>query len=66
MQLSDLSVEEINAILAALAKQPYEQVTSLIDKVKAQGEAQLGALATPSAPEAAIDAPANTTPSPGA
>ena len=43
MELKDLTVEEINLILQALAKQPYETVSVLITKVKDQGEAQLKA-----------------------
>ena len=46
MELKDLSVEEVNVILQALAKQPYETVSALITKVKDQGEAQLKNLQT--------------------
>jgi hypothetical protein len=50
MDLTGLSIEEINTILAGLAKLSYEQSVVVIDKVKSQGEAQLvtsGANAAP-------------------
>lgn len=40
-----LSVAEINYLLAALSKQPYDEVCGLITKVKVQGDAQLKELA---------------------
>lgn len=40
-----LSVPEINYLLSALSKQPYDEVYALITKVKVQGDAQLKELA---------------------
>lgn len=41
-QLSlNLTVQEINLILEALGEQPYKQVCSLVEKIKAQAEAQV-------------------------
>lgn len=37
----ELTVEEVNLTLAALAKQPYEAVASLIEKVRGQALAQV-------------------------
>lgn len=34
----NLTVEEVNYILAVLSRQPYEQVYTLIPKIKSQGE----------------------------
>ncbi len=36
-----LSLEEANLVLSALSKQPFETVSSLIFKIKSQGESQL-------------------------
>lgn len=41
MLILELSVEEINGILAALSKLPFEQVVDLISKIKAQAIPQL-------------------------
>ncbi|MBD1857658.1 MULTISPECIES: hypothetical protein [Leptolyngbya] len=41
-QLSlNLTVQEINLILDALGEQPYKQVFPLVEKIKAQAEAQV-------------------------
>lgn len=40
MQL-DLTIDETNVILKALAKQPFEEVTGLISKIHGQAQAQL-------------------------
>ena len=37
----NLTVDEINRILDALGQRPYAEVCALIDKIKAQAEAQL-------------------------
>lgn len=37
----ELTVEEINAILAALGQQPYIKVADLIQKIQRQGASQL-------------------------
>lgn len=36
-----LTVAEVNTVLAALSKLPFEQVYTVIEKVKAQGQAQI-------------------------
>lgn len=36
-----LPLSEVNQVLHALAQQPYNQVASLIQKIKGQAEAQL-------------------------
>lgn len=46
----DLTVNEVNGILAALAKLPFEQVADLIAKVRDQGVSQVQA-ATPETTE---------------
>ena len=38
-----LKVEEVNAILAALAKRPFEEVHTLVTKIKTMGEAEFAA-----------------------
>ena len=40
MQL-DLTVEEVNLILLALSKLPFESVNQLVPKIQAQGNEQL-------------------------
>ena len=40
----DLDINEVNVILAALAKQPYEAVAVVISKVREQGIPQVAAL----------------------
>ena len=37
----ELTLEEINAIMAMLGRQPYEQVEGLIAKIRAQAIPQL-------------------------
>ena len=37
----EFTIEEINAILGMLGRQPYEQVESLIAKIRAQALPQL-------------------------
>ena len=37
----EFEVEEMNGILAILAKQPFEQVTSIIEKIRRQAIAQM-------------------------
>ena len=36
----DLTIAETNTVLASLAKQPYEVVNALINKIQAQGGPQ--------------------------
>lgn len=37
----DLEVQEVNLILRSLGKHPFDEIASLISKIKQQGEAQL-------------------------
>lgn len=37
-----LKVSEVNTVLAALAKQPYEAVFGVINAIQEQGKAQIG------------------------
>jgi len=37
----DLEVNEVNLILRSLGKHPFDEIASLISKIKQQGEAQL-------------------------
>jgi hypothetical protein len=41
----ELSVAEVNAVLRALGARPYEEVASVIAKVKQQGDVQVAAYA---------------------
>jgi hypothetical protein len=41
----ELSVEECNMILRVLGKHPFEEVVSVINKIKQQGEPQVAAMA---------------------
>ena len=43
MEFKDLTVDEANLIVQALAKLPFETVVALIQKLQAQGKAQLDA-----------------------
>jgi hypothetical protein len=40
----DLEINEVNTILASLAKQPYEAVAAVIGKVRDQGIPQVAAI----------------------
>ena len=40
----ELSIEEVNAILATLGKAPYEFAQPLVDKIKQQGIPQVQAI----------------------
>lgn len=42
----NLTVQEVNVIIAALAKQPYEAVADVINKVRSESLAQLNAAKT--------------------
>ncbi len=37
----ELSIDEVNIILKSLGKHPFDEIASLIVKIKTQGEAQL-------------------------
>lgn len=41
IKFDDLSIEEANLIMMALAKQPFEQVVNLFTKLQQQAQAQL-------------------------
>ena len=43
----ELSIEEINVVLAALGRMPYEAVAGLIPKIQQQGQEQLQKEETP-------------------
>ena len=52
-----LKVDEVNAILAALTKRPFEEVHALVTKIKTMGEAEFAAAkAASSEPEVKVDA----------
>lgn len=40
----ELTVDEANTILRVLGKHPFEEVVTLIGKIKAQGEPQVAAM----------------------
>jgi hypothetical protein len=41
----ELTVDECNTILRVLGKHPFEEVVTIINKIKAQGEPQVQAMA---------------------
>ena len=41
----ELTVHEVNTILASLGKHPFEQISTLISKIKQQGDPQAQAQA---------------------
>jgi hypothetical protein len=45
-----LTVAEVNVILRSLGKHPFEEIAVLIQKIKAQGEAQLAEMQAAAAP----------------
>lgn len=47
----ELTVDEVNTILASLGKHPFEAIFQLVGKIQSQGNAQLQA-AAPEAPAA--------------
>ena len=54
----ELSIDECNMILRVLGKHPFEEVVAVINKIKAQGEPQVLAMAE--AEKAAADASAES------
>jgi hypothetical protein len=52
----ELTVDECNTILRVLGKHPFEEVVTIINKIKQQGEPQVVAMEA----EAAKNAPAET------
>jgi hypothetical protein len=47
----EVSLEEVNMILASLAKQPYEVVFKTLENLRSQAEKQVNASASESAAE---------------
>ena len=52
----ELSIDECNMILRVLGKHPFEEVVSVINKIKQQGEPQVAAMVE--AEKAAAETPA--------
>jgi CHASE3 domain sensor protein len=50
----ELTIDEVNAILASLGKHPFESIFQLVNKIQQQGSAQVQAA------EAAANAATNT------
>lgn len=48
----ELTVDEVNTILASLGKHPFEAIFQLVGKIQQQGNAQLQAAAPAEAPAA--------------
>lgn len=61
-----LPVYEVDFVLALVGKQPYEQVASLIDKIRGQVSPQLVAFAQQQQEQAAAVVPAAGQQQPGA
>lgn len=51
----ELTIDEANTILRVLGKHPFEEVVTLINKIKQQGEPQVAAIAE--AEQAAAEEP---------
>jgi len=47
----ELTIDEVNGILASLGKMPFEAVAGLVDKIKQQGIPQVQALEAAKAAE---------------
>jgi hypothetical protein len=54
----ELTVDEANMILRVLGKHPFEEVVSVIGKIKAQGEPQVAAAEKAAAEAAPAEVPA--------
>lgn len=50
IKFDDLSIEEVNVIFMALAKQPFEQVAQLFGKLQQQAQAQVPQQGQPQGP----------------
>ena len=48
----ELTIDEVNAILASLGKHPFEAIFSLVNKIQAQAIPQVPQPAAPEAPAA--------------
>ena len=55
----ELTVDEANTILRVLGKHPFEEVVSLIGKIKSQGEPQVAAIEAEAAKQAQAETPAS-------
>jgi hypothetical protein len=53
----ELTVDECNTILRVLGKHPFEEVVTIINKIKAQGEPQVLAMAEAEKAAAAAEEP---------
>jgi len=54
----ELSIDEVNTVLRVLGKHPFEEVVSLVGKIKQQGDPQAEALAKEAEEAAKTAAPA--------
>jgi len=54
----ELTVDECNTILRVLGKHPFEEVVTIINKIKQQGEPQVVAMEAEAAKNASAEAPA--------
>ena len=52
----ELTVDEANTILRVLGKHPFEEVVSLISKIKEQGDPQAAAIAAEASASAELPA----------
>jgi len=54
----ELSIDDCNMILRVLGKHPFEEVITVINKIKQQGEPQVQAMEAEAAKNAPAEAPA--------
>ena len=54
----ELTVDEANTILRVLGKHPFEEVVTIINKIKSQGEPQVAAMSAEKAEETPAETPA--------
>lgn len=54
----ELTIDECNMILRTLGKHPFEEVITVINKIKQQGEPQVQAMEAEAAKNAPAEAPA--------
>lgn len=52
----ELTIDECNTILRVLGKHPFEEVVTIIQKIKSQGEPQVVALEAETAKQAELPA----------
>ena len=53
----DLSIEEVNMVLRVLGKHPFDEVVSLVSKIKKQGDPQAEEIAKQIAASNQVTAP---------